>query len=86
MKGEARAFELRLDGLDGADMWLAGSEEQRGRSLEMRVESDKLREFRIFVSPPRDAVKPGRTDFDLTVSDREGTESVTEDAQFYVPE
>ena len=86
MQGTARTFELRLDGLDGADMWLAGGEEQRGRSLEMGVEPDKLREFRVFVSQPRDASKPGRTDFDMVVRDRDGTESVTEDAQFYAPE
>ena len=85
MKGIARTFELRLDGLDGAEMWLAGAEEQRGRSLELRVEPDRLREFRAFVSQPRDAVEPGRTDFDMIVRDRDGTESVTEDAQFYAP-
>ncbi|HSG94871.1 MAG TPA: cytochrome c oxidase accessory protein CcoG, partial [Afifellaceae bacterium] len=86
MKGEARTFELHLEGLDGAEMWLAGEEQQRGRSLEMPVEADKLREFRVFVSQPRDAIKPGRADFDMIVRDRDGTESVAEDAQFYAPE
>ena len=86
MKGAARTFELRLDGLGSAEMWLAGGEQQRGRSLEMRVEPDKLRQFRIFVWQPRDAVNPGRTDFDMIVRDRNGTESVTEGAQFYAPE
>jgi hypothetical protein len=52
----------------------------------MHVEPDKLREFRVFVSQPRDALKPGRTDFNMIVRDRNGTESVTEDAQFYTPE
>ncbi len=86
MRGARRTFELHLDGLDGAEMWLAGGEEQRGRSFEMHVEPDKLREFRVFVSQPRDALKPGRTDFNMIVLDRNGTESVTEDAQFYTPE
>ncbi len=85
MQGRARTFELRLDGLEGAEMWLSG-EERRGRSLEMRVEPDKLREFRLFVAQPRDAVKPGRTDFAMIVSDRDSTESVAEDAQFYAPQ
>ena len=86
MKGAARTFELRLDGLDGAEMWLAGGQEQRGRSLEMRVAPDKLREFRLFVSQSGDAIRPGRTDFDMIVRDSNGTESVTESAQFYAPE
>jgi cytochrome c oxidase accessory protein FixG len=87
MTNAPRTFEVALDGLPGAGMWLAGSEDhQPVRAIAVDVEADRLREVKVFVSQPGDTAKPGLTGFDFTVRDLDGSESGRAAADFYAPE
>jgi cytochrome c oxidase accessory protein FixG len=85
MTPEPRTFEVALDGLPAASMWLAGDESHAGRAIAVDVEPDRLREIKVFVSLPPEAVTPGLTGFDFTVRDLAGSESGSAAADFYAP-
>ncbi len=52
MTNEPRTFEVAIDGLPGAGMWLAGNDEhQPVRAIAVDVEADRLREIKVFVAP-----------------------------------
>jgi polyferredoxin len=86
MTAEPRSFEVSLDGLPGAAMWLAGAETHDARAIAVDVEPDRLREIKVFVSQPADHVAPGLSGFDFTVRDLAGSESGSAAAEFYAPE
>ena len=58
---EPRSFEVALDGLPGATMWLAGDDEHGARAIAVDVEPDRLRELKVFVAQPADTVSAGLT-------------------------
>ncbi|MCB1512064.1 MAG: cytochrome c oxidase accessory protein CcoG [Hyphomicrobiaceae bacterium] len=67
---DPRRFHLSLKGLDGATMRVLGVPE--GKAPEVDVETDNLREIRVFVTVPASAVgrlKPPATTFTFVVKD-----------------
>jgi hypothetical protein len=67
-------------------LWLAGDpEEAASSSLDVEVEPDRLKEIKVFVSQPRDAVRPGSTDFSFALVE-EGGETASEETEFFAPE
>jgi cytochrome c oxidase accessory protein FixG len=87
MTNEPRTFEVAIDGLPGAGMWLAGNDDhQPVRAIAVDVEADRLREIKVFVSQPGDIAKPGLTGFRFTVRDLDGSESGHAASDFYAPE
>jgi cytochrome c oxidase accessory protein FixG len=85
MTPEARTFEVALEGLPGAKMWLAGSEDEPADALAVEADPDKVREAKVFVAQPTDAVVPGITSFAVTVRDLAGSETGRAAADFYAP-
>jgi polyferredoxin len=87
MTNEPRTFEVAIDGLSGAGMWLSGNDDhQPTQAIAVDVEADRLREIKVFVSQPGDKAKPGLTGFDFTVRDLDGSEQGSAAADFYAPE
>ena len=85
MMNEPRTFEVALDGLPGAEMWLSGSEDHGERAIAIDVEADRLREIRVFVSQPAETVMPGLTRFAFAVRDLAGSEAASTATEFYAP-
>jgi cytochrome c oxidase accessory protein FixG len=85
MTPEPRAVELALDGLPGAVMWLAGTENNGARAMAVDVEPDRLREIKVFVAQHPEAVAPGLTSFDFRARDLAGSETGRAAAEFYAP-
>ncbi len=87
MVNEPRTFEVSIDGLPGAGMWVASAEDhQPTRAIAVDVEPDRLREVKVFVSQPGDLAKPGLTGFSFRVRDLDGSETGSAAADFYAPE
>jgi len=81
-----RAVGLSLEGLDEADLWLAGTEHRDGSSLRFEVAPDAVGEYQVFVSLPPHAAADGITGFDFVVRDLAGPETTRETSDFYGPE
>ena len=87
MMNEPRTFEVSLDGLPGAGMWLVSAENhQPAKAIAVDVEADRLREIKVFVAQPGNMAKPGLTGFDFAVRDLDGSETGSAAADFYAPE
>jgi cytochrome c oxidase accessory protein FixG len=86
MLPEFRQFTVAIEDLPGARMWLAGESEDGGRSLEVEVEPDRLKEIKVFVSRPREAVRHGRTHFAFSVAEVGGGETAETSTEFFAPE
>jgi hypothetical protein len=66
-------------------MWLAGDEADGTAALSIDVEPDRLREIKVFVRQPRQAVQPGSTGIAFRVTDANG-ETARERTEFFAPE
>ena len=67
----AAVSRSRSSGLPGAGMWLAGADETAGAdALMVEVEPDRLKEIKVFVSQPREAVEGGSTRFHFKITDQ----------------
>ena len=86
MKLEPRSFRLSVDGLKGASIWLAGSQDTNGQSLDVDVKPDQLRAMKVFVRAPRSSITSQRQGFRFVVEAIGGQETETYDAQFVSPE
>jgi len=87
MMNEPRAFEVSLDGLPDAGMWVAASEDhQPVKAIAVEVEADRLREIKVFVAQPGDVARPGLSGFIFSVRDLGGSETGSAAADFYAPE
>ncbi|HET7717936.1 MAG TPA: cytochrome c oxidase accessory protein CcoG [Bauldia sp.] len=86
MTNVPRTFEVAIDGLPQAGMWIADAEDHHPvRAIAVDVEADRLREVRVFVSQPGDVAKPGLANFEFTVRDLDGSETGRAEADFYAP-
>jgi len=85
MLPEPRSIRLSLEGLPGAAMTVPELGDAAGASFEVPVEPDRLRALRVFVSQPRDGLRPGATGFRLIAEDPAGGRDVY-DAVFEAPE
>ncbi|HUG61275.1 MAG TPA: cytochrome c oxidase accessory protein CcoG [Methylomirabilota bacterium] len=84
MATEPRTFEVAVDGLDRAAMWRVG-DENPAAAVAVDVDADRLREIKVFVAQPAEAVTPGLTGFAFTVRDLAGTETSRTATEFYAP-
>jgi polyferredoxin len=86
---EPRTITLSLEGLDGATMSISGIDEAAARSFAVPVEPDRLRNLKVFVQLPADAVRAlsdGHSTFRFRAEDRAGTEADDYVATFNAPE
>lgn len=86
MVPQPRTITLTLEGLPQAVMQMTGVEQSEGRSLEVPLEPDRLKELRIFVRQPAEAIA-GQTDqpFTFLVEDELRAESAAYRATFRAP-
>jgi cytochrome c oxidase accessory protein FixG len=84
MLPEPRTFILSLDGLPGATMSVAEIKEATGKSIEVEVEADKLRQVHVFVTQPAQLTKTGQTAFIFNVTDPQAFSTAKYNAQFDV--
>ena len=85
MRPEARSFTLSMENLPSAEIWLAGEEPDGSTTLKIEVDADRLRQIKVFVRQPREALRPGSTPFAFHVTDEAG-EHAKENTEFFVPE
>ena len=89
---EPRTITLSLEGLAGATMAISGvggPDGVHGRSFPVPVEPDRLRNLKVFVQLPVDAVRAledGQATFRFRAEDRAGTEADDYVATFNAPE
>ena len=85
MRGEVRQFWIETDGLSGAIMKLAGSQNKATQSLLVEVDADKLRAIKIYVTVPSENLTSNRIPFSFRVTSLLGSESTTASATFESP-
>jgi cytochrome c oxidase accessory protein FixG len=86
MVNQPRTFEVAIDGLPEAGMWIATDEAHEPvRAIAVDVDADRLREIKVFVSQPGNVAKPGLAGFAFTVRDLDGSETGSAAADFYAP-
>jgi cytochrome c oxidase accessory protein FixG len=86
MRPEPRTFSLSLGGIESARMFLAGSEDEPARSLDIEVEPDKLRTVKVYVKADPRELRSTRSDLTFSVGEKGGSESATYKAVFEAPE
>jgi cytochrome c oxidase accessory protein FixG len=86
MLPEPRTFSLTLGGLEGATMFMPGSDGEPSRSLELEVEPDKLRTVKVYVKANPHGLSSEHSDFTFAVADKHGSERASYQAIFEVPE
>jgi cytochrome c oxidase accessory protein FixG len=87
MLPEPRRFSVSIDGLQDAVLWPAGTDESAAaKALDIEVEPDRLKEVKVFVRLPREAVQPGRTPFSFNLIEIGGDETASESTEFFAPE
>ncbi|MFD0917007.1 cytochrome c oxidase accessory protein CcoG [Pseudahrensia aquimaris] len=85
MRGETRQFWVQTEGLEGATMKTAGSQNKATESLLIEVNADKLRATRIFVIVPRENLSAEKTPFRFKVTALRGAETTSTGANFEAP-
>jgi cytochrome c oxidase accessory protein FixG len=81
-----RSFEIGIEGLPGATIWQAGSNDHTAYSFPIDVDADRLREIKVFVAQPAEKVKPGLTPFSFTIREHDGSETGSAAVDFSAPE
>lgn len=82
---EERTILVTLDGLDGATMSAVGLDQPAGRSLAIRVEPDRLRTVKVYVSRSADRISGPVEPFRFVVEDRSSFETDAYTASFEAP-
>jgi cytochrome c oxidase accessory protein FixG len=82
---EPAFLKLVVDGLPGAEMFLAGTAEEAASSLNLPVDADTVAEFRLFLKASRDSLKAGVTPIDLRLINADGRVVAQYRAQFNGP-
>ncbi|MEM7303610.1 MAG: cytochrome c oxidase accessory protein CcoG [Pseudomonadota bacterium] len=85
MRGEVRQFWVEIEGLEGAVMKLAGSQNKATESLLVEVDADKLRAIKLYLTLPAKAIDATRTNFSFRVTALLGSEATTSRATFEAP-
>lgn len=85
MRGEVRQFWIQTEGLEGAMIKPAGSQNLPTKSLLVEVPADKLRALKIFVTLPKKEISSIRTSFKFKVTSLLGSETTSADANFESP-
>lgn len=85
MRLEPRMFEVSLGGMSTATMSQGNSDSPPARSFRVLVPANKTYASQIFVTVPKDALGEAG-DFSFEVRDLFGTDEITYDASFFLPE
>lgn len=85
MRGQIRQFWIQTEGLNGALMKPAGSQNLPTKSLLVEVPADKLRALKVFVTLPKNEITSVRTHFKFKVTSLLGAETTSTDANFESP-
>jgi len=72
-----RRFRLSTDGIKGALMTIAGTEAEPARFLDIDVKADVVKQTKIFLVAPLEALDGKSTDIVFTVADLDGDERAT---------
>ncbi len=86
MLNHPRTFTLKIQGIKGASMKLAGEKSSVGQTMSVRVKPDQLLALQVFVSAPRNSLNGEKTAFEFLVTEAgdEG-EEVNYNASFFAP-
>jgi len=79
-----RTFILSVEDLPGATMTVAEIKDASGKSVEIDVDADKLRQVHVFVTQPAQLTKTGQTAFIFNVTDPQSFTGAKYNAQFDV--
>ena len=71
---EARVFDIGLDGLPGATMQIAGTEDVPSRHLRLSIGADQVKEARLLVNVPATSRQPDPQSFRILVDDLFGSD------------
>lgn len=82
---EPRTIIVTLQGLHGAEMNVIGMEQPADRSFAVRVEPDRLKTLKVYISQPAAMVKAAAQSFRFVVEDRASFESDAYTASFEAP-
>lgn len=85
MRLEPRMFEVTLNGLPEANMTQSNNANPPARSLRVLVPANQSHETQIFVTLPKSALSDEPA-FSFDVQDLFGTDAITYDASFFMPE
>ncbi|MDX8479793.1 cytochrome c oxidase accessory protein CcoG [Mesorhizobium sp. VK24D] len=86
MTPEPRTIVVTMQGLEGAQMNLVGSDLPAGRSFAIPVEPDRLKTLKIFVRQPANQLRGQTQTFTFVANDQAGLESDRYIATFNAPE
>ena len=83
---EPRTIIVRLDGLPGGEMSVAGMDLPPARSIAVAADPDQLTTLKVFVRQPREQVAGRTQHFAFMVEDEAGADKDRYDATFDAPE
>jgi len=83
---EERTIIVTLQGLRGAEMTVVGIDQPADRSFAVRVEPDRLKTLKVYVSQPSRQIKQAAEPFNFVVEDKSSYETDTYAATFESPE
>jgi len=83
---EPRTIIVTLQGLHGAEMSVIGIEQPPDRSFAVRVEPDRLKTLKVYVSQPADQIAGPVQSFNFVVEDKSSFEMDSYQASFDSPE
>jgi len=86
MRRGARTFGITVDGIRGATMTIAGHEPKNAMGGSLDVGQDEVATYRIFITAPRDQIKPGSTPLVFVLTDTASGETKRYETVFRGPE
>ena len=86
MKPEPRTFRLTIDGIDGAVMTTAGSDEAPSRALEIDARADVQRTVKVYITANPKSLAGDTTAITLKVRETAGDETTSYETVFRAPE
>ncbi len=85
MVPRSRTFTVTIDGIEGAKMKVAGSDKPAAKTFKIKVDPDKLRSFRVYITTKQNALHQARSDIKFLIKDTTSKESTSYDAIFVGP-
>jgi len=85
MVATPRTFILSINGINGALMQISGSDKAAAGFVEVKVEPDKLRAMKVYVTADRKSLSASHNQLYITVKDTQGLETARYEAVFEGP-
>ncbi len=83
---EERTIIVTLQGLRGAEMTVVGLTQPADRSFAVRVEPDRLKTLKVYVTQPRNSIGAALQSFNFVVEDKASFETDHYTASFEAPQ